>query len=113
MDIGRRELRKMEIKTKIINNNLEKDIVVSSDLIDTIYEIIKQTYLEAKEIYVKNPTNADNKELSDFLTYILAYPKGIETPKVIVSEEHINSNNNYYDESEDVEYFLTYAVDIR
>lgn len=98
MDTGRRELRKMEIKAKIINNNLEKDIVVSSDLIDTIYEIIKQTYLEAKEIHIKNPTNADNKELSDFLTYILAYPKGIETPKVIVSEDHINSNNSYYDE---------------
>ncbi len=88
----------MEVKAKIINNNIEKEIKVSSALIDTIYEIIKKTYLEAKEIYVKNPTNADNEQLSDFLTYILAYPKGVETPKVIVSNERVNFNNNYYDE---------------
>lgn len=34
-------------------------------------------------------------ELSDFLTYILAYPKGVETPKVIVSDRKTNINNKY------------------
>lgn len=86
----------MEIKVKILEKKEEKNIVVSSDLIDTIYTIIKDTYLEKKEIYVDNPTNANNNELSDFLTYILAYPKNVETPKVIVSNNKINNNNNNF-----------------
>lgn len=32
----------MDIKTRIINNDNQKDIIVSSDLIDSIYEIIKK-----------------------------------------------------------------------
>lgn len=88
----------MEIKTKIINNKKEKEIVVYSELIDIIYDIIKQTYLNSKEIYIDNPTNADRKELSEFLTYILAYPKGIETPKVIVGKKNNNFINNFCDD---------------
>ena len=94
MDIGKRDL-KMKIKTKIISENDIKEITVSSDLIDNIYYIIKETYLEAKEIKIDNPTNANNVELGEFLTYILAYPKGVETPTVIVSEKNIDINNNY------------------
>lgn len=88
----------MKIKVKIKNNNDIKEIEVSSSLIDAIYEMIKKTYLEEKEIVLQNPTNADNKKLGDFLTYILAYPKGVETPKVIVSEEKSNAKNQFYDE---------------
>ena len=91
----------MEINTKIINNKEIKNIKVSSCLIDNIYEIIKETYLEKKEIYIDNPTNANEEKLSDFLTYILAYPKGVETPKVIVSNKKINDNNNFYDDFKD------------
>lgn len=87
----------MEIKIKVIDV-IEKEIVVSSALIDTIYEIIKKTYLNEKEIYVDNPTNADNNKLGNFLTYILAYPKGVETPKVTVSNKHIDINNSFSDE---------------
>lgn len=87
----------MKIKTRIIANKDEKNIEVFSSLIDTLYEIIKQTYLNAKTIYVDNPTNADNEKLGDFLTYILAYPKGIETPKIKVSKNK-NIEMNGYDE---------------
>lgn len=86
----------MEIKTKIIKNNLSNQINVSSDLIDNIYYIIKETYLNKKNIRIDNPTNADNERLGDFLTYILAYPKGIETPTVVVSNKKTNNNNHYY-----------------
>ena len=85
----------MDIRARIISDNSKKNIIVSSDLIDNIYDIIKKTYLEKKEIRIDNPTNANNLELSDFLTYILAYPKGVETPKVIVSDKKINLNNKY------------------
>lgn len=84
----------MKIKAKIINENDTLEIVVSSDLIDSIYYIIKKTYLEAKEIVIDNPTNANKDELGDFLTYILAYPKGVETPIVKVNEKKINLNNH-------------------
>lgn len=87
----------MNVKVKIVDSNEEKSINVSSDLIDNIYYIIKETYLESKEINIDNPTNANNEDLSDFLTYILAYPKGVETPKVIVSDEKIDKNNHYCD----------------
>jgi len=90
----------MEIKARIINNNEEKDIKISSSLIDKIYEIIKETYLEKKEIRIDNPTNADNEKLSDFLTYIVAYPKDVETPKIFVSNKKIDDNNNFYHEFE-------------
>ncbi len=85
----------MKIKTKVINNDVSNEIVVSSDLIDNIYYIIKETYLGAKKIFINNPTNGDENKLGDFLTYILAYPKGVETPKVLVSNKKTNLNNNY------------------
>lgn len=86
----------MEIKTKIIDGKTKENIVVSSSLIDTIYYIIKETYLEKDNIYINNPTDADAKQLSDFLTYILAYPKDVKTPKVIVKSEKIDLMNNFY-----------------
>jgi len=89
----------MQLKVNVINNKKE-EIVISSNLIDIIYEIIKLTYLKEKEIIIDNPTNADNKMLGDFLTYILAYPKGVKTPKVIVNDKKINDNNLYYDKFE-------------
>lgn len=79
----------MQIKTTIFENGNTEEIFVASDLINTLYTIIKQTYLEAKTIYIDNPVNANKDILSDFLTYILAYPKGIETPTVIVSDKKI------------------------
>lgn len=87
----------MQIKTTIIENGKVEEISVSSDLIDALYEIIKQTYLEAEEICIKNPTNADSIKLGDFLTFILAYPKDVKTPIVKVTNEKINSNNTYCD----------------
>ncbi len=87
----------MEIKSKIINKKGEKNITVSSSLIDTIYDIIKQTYLNEKEIYIDNPTNANSQKLGEFLTYILAYPKGIETPKVIIRDTKNVLVNGYYE----------------
>ena len=89
----------MNIKVNILKNDGEhENIIVSSDLIDVIYELIKQTYLGEKIIYVKNPTNADNEELSDFLTYILAYPKDVDTPKVVVCDKHLEINSMSFDE---------------
>lgn len=85
----------MKIKTRIINNEKIENITVSSDLIDSIYYMIKLTYMEANEIKIDNPTNADSNKLGDFLTYILAYPKGVKTPNVIVSNNKINENNSY------------------
>lgn len=88
----------MKIKTRIVNNNKVKETTISSGLIDAIYDIIKKTYLNSKEIYIDNPTNADGNKLSDFLTYILAYPKGIETPKVIVGKKNNDIINNFCDD---------------
>ena len=85
----------MKINTKIINDTKEENIIVSSDLIDSIYYMIKLTYLEAKEIKIDNPTKADNVKLGEFLTYILAYPKGVKTPIVTVNDKIINSNNTF------------------
>lgn len=85
----------MEIKTKIINGESEEKIIVSSGLIDSIYYIIRETYLEKEKIYINNPTNANSKQLSDFLTYILAYPKDVKTPEVIVDSKKLDSINNY------------------
>ena len=87
----------MKVRTNIIEKENTEEIEVSSDLIDVIYVLIKETYLEAKEIHVKNPTNANNEVLGNFLTYILAYPKDVETPKVIVSDEKIEGNHTYCD----------------
>lgn len=92
MDIGGKDLR-MKINTRIVNGDEVKNVIISSDLIDNIYYIIKQTYLEAKEIVIDNPTNANNSKLGDFLTYILAYPKGVETPVVKVNANKIDNNN--------------------
>lgn len=88
----------MEIKTKILNNRNKKEIVVSFALIDTIYKIIRETYMNSKEIYIDNPTKANNNRLGEFLTYILAYPKDVETPKVIVKDNYIALNNNLSNE---------------
>lgn len=85
----------MKIKTKIISKKNTENITISSDLIDSIYYMIKLTYLEEKEIKIDNPTNADNNRLGEFLTYILAYPKDVETPNVIVSNNKINQNNSF------------------
>lgn len=88
----------MELKTKILmnnNKNLTYEEFISSDLIDVIYKMIKETYLGNEIINLDNPTKANSFELSDFLTYILAYPKNVDTPQVVVSNKHINHNNNY------------------
>lgn len=87
----------MKVNVKIIKNDSSKEISVSSALIDNLYYIIKETYLNAEKIEIDNPTNADNNELGNFLTYILAYPKGVKTPQVIVRNKFINTNNHYYD----------------
>lgn len=86
----------MKVKAKVIDKKTE-NIEISSNLIDVIYTLIKGTYLKEETITIDNPTKADEKKLGDFLTYILAYPKGVKTPEVIVSNKYINDNNNYYD----------------
>ncbi len=85
----------MIIKVKIRESKEYREVFVSSDLIDVIYDLIKGTYLGKKEIEVLNPTDADKDKLGDFLTYILKYPKDVETPKVIVSSEKVNKNNKF------------------
>ncbi len=87
----------MKIKTLIMEHGKLEQVSVSSDLIDALYHIIKKTYLEAEEIIIKNPTNAESTKLGDFLTFILAYPKDVKTPIVKVTEERTGENNIYCD----------------
>ena len=80
----------------IIIENEKNDVVeITSNLIEVIYAIIKGTYLKEKSIKIDNPTNTDRDYLGAFFTFILHYPLNIETPKVFVSEQHINNNNNF------------------
>ena len=75
----------MKVRTCIYFNDHKEDVLVASTLIDVLYFIIKETYLSKDTICIANPTCVDNETLSDFLTYILAYPQNVKTPKVIVS----------------------------
>lgn len=74
----------MQIRIETIEKDYRSSSYVESSLIDVLYEMIKDTYLGYQEIFLQNPVQelADNEVLSDFLTYILAYPKGVETPVV-------------------------------
>ena len=85
----------MKIKAIIIENEKFDNVEISSNLIDVIYILIKSTYFGKKRINIDNPTDKDKEVLGAFLTYILHYPLNIETPEVIVSEKHIDNNNNY------------------
>lgn len=85
----------MKVKALIIEKEEVDFIEISSNLIDVIYELIKGTYKKEKRINIGNPTDKDRNVLSDFFTYILHYPLNVETPEVIVNENHIDNNNNY------------------
>lgn len=78
----------MRIEIEIIEQNDRKASYVTSPLIDALYQMIEETYLGYREIILENPIQelSDNNILSNFLTYILAYPKGIETPVVRVQD---------------------------
>lgn len=74
----------MRIEIEIIEQNYRRANYVMSPIIDALYTMIEETYLGYREITLENPIQefADNDGLGEFLTYILAYPKGIETPIV-------------------------------
>lgn len=78
----------MRVEIEIIEQSDCKTNYVTSPLIDSLYKMIEETYLGYREITLENPIQElrDNDILSEFLTYILAYPKGIETPIVHVQD---------------------------
>ena len=86
----------MTIQTTIIDGSNVEEVEVSSNLIDIVYCLIKETYLGRNVVSIKNPLETDAKALGDFLTYILAYPKGVKTPTVIVSGTSDASGNVSY-----------------
>lgn len=75
----------MNINAVVIEHGETNTIQVTSALVDMVYALIEQTYCGVDRIIYQNPTDAPNQALSDFLTYILAYPKDVKTPQVILS----------------------------
>lgn len=91
----------MRIEIEIIERNHKRKSHVISPIIDALYKMIEETYLGYREITLENPIQelADNDVLGDFLTYILAYPKGIETPVV-----HIQDSKNKREKKYELEF---------
>ncbi len=87
----------MQIEIEILERNDKRKSCVISPIIDAIYEMIVETYLGYREITLENPIpeSADNDALSDFLTYILAYPTGIETPTVHIQNSKKKRERKY------------------
>lgn len=90
----------MQIEIEIIEKNCRESSYVMSSLIDVLYEMIKNTYLGYEEIVLPNPIRefVDDNMLSDFLTYILAYPKDVETPVVHIRGEAEKMETEYKSE---------------
>lgn len=78
----------MQIKIKMIEHNSKRIDYIILPLIDSLYKMIRETYLGYGDIYLENPihNNEEADMLGCFLTYILAYPKGIDTPTVHIVE---------------------------
>lgn len=78
----------MQIEIEIIEADHKRKSYVETPTIDAVYKMIEETYLGYKEITLERPIQEldDNVGLGDFLTYILAYPKGIETPVVHIQD---------------------------
>lgn len=75
----------MNIDAVVIEHGKTTTTQVASALIDMVYALIEQTYCGVDRILYQNPTDAPNQALSDFMTYILAYPKDVKTPQVILN----------------------------
>jgi 7-cyano-7-deazaguanine synthase in queuosine biosynthesis len=74
----------MDIKITIITySGTVRTRTVSSPLVEAVYKIIKATYLDEEVVSVRCPVT-DPEALGEFLTFILAYPKGVKTPIVKV-----------------------------
>lgn len=90
----------MRIEIEIIEQNYRRASYVMSPIIDVLYKMIEETYLGYREIILENPIQelTNNDILGDFLTYILAYPKGIETPIVHIQDSKEKRTGKYESE---------------
>lgn len=58
--------------------------IAHSPFTSLLLKCIEAAYDGAEVVTVGDPREAINEDLSDFLTYVFAYPTGVATPKVIV-----------------------------